>query len=127
MEFKKKLFGYKPEDVRTKLENMDREHILSINKLADEIQVLTEKIDALEGQKKALEQEIENTVNDKVSKILLEKYMDAVGKIHKVNKTVSTSLEGEKHILNGLNEKRASITKALEDYMDNLKNVIDAH
>ena len=127
MEFKKQIFGYRPEDVYTKLEKMNEEHTELVNKLKADMALVNEEIDNIEKQKKALEQEIENNARDRLLKILYDKYMNAVKKVYQVNKTITTNIEDEKFILNGLKERQEKISKSMEEYMDNLKSIIDSH
>ena len=127
MEFKRQIFGYRPEDVYTKLEKMNEEHTELVNKLKSDMALVNEEIDNLEKQKKALEQEIENNARDRLLEILYDKYMNAVKKVYQVNKTITTNIEDEKFILNGLKERQEKISKSMEEYMDNLKSIIDSH
>ncbi len=127
MEFKRQIFGYRPEDVYTKLEKMNEEHTELVNKLKSDMALVNEEIDNLEKQKKALEQEIENNARDRLLEILYDKYMNAVKKVYQVNKIITTNIEDEKFILNGLKERQEKISKSMEEYMDNLKSIIDSH
>ena len=127
MEFKRQIFGYRPEDVYTKLEKMNEEHTELVNKLKSDMALVNEEIDKREKQKKALEQEIENNARDRLLEILYDKYMNAVKKVYQVNKTITTNIEDEKFILNGLKERQEKISKSMEEYMDNLKSIIDSH